>query len=289
MVTRPPTSRRLLFHPVGEIEGAPGRFAAAEAPGGRMQNLSSPRVRERRRSMMLRRNETIVSPRQRRVSRAGAPTVVIPFFIDGKLSGEQFLVCEIERQRAAPAETLRSASGTWGARQQLPLNALVDLIEVYGGALGRMGDARDLGGGGRSPCCRCAGGCMSNDRRESCDGCTRLLMLVFLEAIVGWSIPKAQNGCEQCCWKWAWRKKPATIRGGTLGSQMSCTLIYSRYSWVLGTNGRCLRSWRSIGLIDKRAVKRLWRVLSRGDWESTLKEHVRLAYFRFYNPTRSIN
>ena len=44
------------------------------------------------------------------------------------------------------------------------------------------------------------------------------------------------------------------------------------------------------GLIQKRDVQRLSRVLSRGGgWEGTFKEYVRRAYFAFYNPTQLVS
>jgi hypothetical protein len=44
------------------------------------------------------------------------------------------------------------------------------------------------------------------------------------------------------------------------------------------------------GLIEETEVHRLWRVLNAGaGWERAFKDHVRRAYFAFYNPTRALS
>jgi hypothetical protein len=44
------------------------------------------------------------------------------------------------------------------------------------------------------------------------------------------------------------------------------------------------------GLMEKREVRRVWRVLdTRSGWERTLKNYVLRAYFAFYNPTRALS
>jgi len=44
------------------------------------------------------------------------------------------------------------------------------------------------------------------------------------------------------------------------------------------------------GLMERREVHRVWRVLDTGSgWERTLKNYVLRAYFAFYNPTRALS